>query len=55
MINHIEALAEVEQAQQRYFTTVVGGKDAVRDGRQRGFRRMTGTEAVLTWGKEVIV
>ena len=55
MRDDIKTLTEVQEAQERDMAAVHVGKDVVSDGKQSGFCRMTGAEAMLRWREEMMV
>ena len=54
VVDDIETLAQVHEAQKRYFPSVDGTKDVIGDDCQGGFGGMAGTEAMLSGGEEMI-
>ena len=47
VVDHIEAFGQIDKAEKSDFLAVDGGKDMIRDGKERGFCGKTGAETVL--------
>ena len=54
MVDSIKTLAQVDEAQKRYLSSVDGTKDVIGDDCQGGFGGITGTEAMLSREEDMI-